>query len=151
SEFQKVSSRIQVSGVQYGNGERARKNPNTGESVAGPITFTEEQLAEHRSGTFDDIRAHPLNDEWQKSRAADLPNIRVPFLSAANWGGQGIHPRGNFNGYMFGGSKQKWLEAHGDSHWSMFYSGYGVALQKRFFDHFLKGEDNGWDKTPPVL
>jgi uncharacterized protein len=69
----------------------------------------------------------------------------------ANWGGQGIHPRGNFNGYVEAASKQKWLEAHGESHWALFSSGYGLALQKMFFDHFLKGIDNGWDKTPPVL
>ncbi|MGW4073646.1 nuclear transport factor 2 family protein [Streptomyces asiaticus] len=25
------------------------------------------------------------------------------------------------------------------------------SLQKRFLDHFLKGEDNGWDSEPPVL
>src|SRR5262249_41622366 len=25
-----------------------------------------------------------------------------------------------------------------------------MALQKRFFDHFLKGEQNGWDKEPRV-
>jgi predicted acyl esterase len=24
-------------------------------------------------------------------------------------------------------------------------------LQKRFFDHFLQGQDNGWDQTAPVL
>ena len=35
-------------------------------------------------------------------------------------------------------------------HWTQFYTDYGVALQKRFFDHFLKGEDNGWDKQPPL-
>jgi len=65
-------------------------------------------------------------------------------------GGQGIHPRGNFNGFTGTPSKQKWLEVHGDSHWSLFYSAYGLDLQKRFFDHFLKGMDNGWDKQPPV-
>jgi predicted acyl esterase len=26
-----------------------------------------------------------------------------------------------------------------------------LALQKRFFDYFLKGVDNGWDKTPRVM
>jgi hypothetical protein len=25
-----------------------------------------------------------------------------------------------------------------------------MALQKRFFDYFLKGEQNGWDKEPRV-
>ncbi|NND49372.1 MAG: hypothetical protein HKN60_03880 [Rhizobiales bacterium] len=137
--------------MQYGVGDNAQKNPNTGESVAGPITLSEDELAANRTGTVDDLKKHPLFDDWHQRRAADLSNVKVPFLTCANWGGQGIHPRGNFNGYMDAASEQKWLEVHGDSHWSMFYSGYGVALQKRFFDHFLKGEDNGWQSTPPVM
>jgi predicted acyl esterase len=32
-----------------------------------------------------------------------------------------------------------------------FYSDYGVSLQKKFFGHFLKGEQTGWDAQPPVL
>ena len=75
----------------------------------------------------------------------------MPFLSAANWGGQGLHPRGNFEGFMRAASKHKWLEAHGIEHWTHFYTDYGVKLQKRFFDHFLKGDDNGWENQPRVL
>jgi predicted acyl esterase len=71
------------------------------------------------------------------------------LLTCANWGGQGIHPRGNFNGFIETPAPQKWLEAHGDSHWSHFYSPYGLALQKRFFDYFLKGIDNGWATQQP--
>jgi predicted acyl esterase len=74
----------------------------------------------------------------------------VPLLSAANWGGMGLHTRGNFEGWLAAGSKQKWLEAHGDTHFTHFYSNYGEALQKRFFGHFLKGEDTGWDRQPRV-
>jgi uncharacterized protein len=77
--------------------------------------------------------------------------VTTPLLTCANWGGQGIHPRGNFNGFVESPAAQKWLEVHGDSHWSLFYSDYGVGLQKRFFDHFLKGLDNGWDRTPRVM
>ena len=40
--------------------------------------------------------------------------------------------------------------AHGIEHWTEYYTDYGVDLQRRFFDHFLKGEDNGWDAKPPV-
>ena len=40
---------------------------------------------------------------------------------------------------------------HGDTHFTLFYANYGQDLQRRFFDHFLKGEDNGWDKQPKVL
>ncbi len=74
----------------------------------------------------------------------------MPLLSAANWGGQGLHPRGNFEGFVRAASKQKWLEAHGLEHWTHFYTDYGRELQLRFFDHFLKGENNGWDKQPRV-
>ena len=74
----------------------------------------------------------------------------MPLLSAANWGGMGLHTRGNFEGYLGAGSKQKWLEVHGDTHFTHFYSKYGEALQKRFFGHFLKGEDTGWNNQPRV-
>src|SRR6185503_17879062 len=83
--------------------------------------------------------------------SADLSLVKTPLLSCANWGGQGIHPRGNFNGFTETPvTTLKWLEAHGDSHWSLFSSAYGVNLQKRFFDFFLKGQRNGWEKQPKV-
>ena len=63
----------------------------------------------------------------------------------------GLHPRGNFEGFLAAGSDEKWLEAHGDAHWTHFYTNYGVNLQKRFFGHFLKGEDTGWGRQPRVL
>jgi predicted acyl esterase len=76
--------------------------------------------------------------------------VKVPLFSAANWGGQGLHPRGNFEGFFRAASKQKWLEAHGIEHWTHFYTDYGRNLQLRFFDHFLHGKKNGWDKQSPV-
>jgi uncharacterized protein len=150
SQFQERWAKHQVANIQYGVGERARKNPNTGESVAGPITLSDEELAKNRVNVYDELKKHPLDDEWHRSRSADLSQVTLPVLTCANWGGQGIHPRGNFNGFVESVSRQKWLEAHGDSHWSLFYSAYGLDLQKRFFDHFLKGIDNGWEKTPRV-
>jgi predicted acyl esterase len=150
SQFQERWAKHQVANIQYGMGARAKKNPITGESVAGPVTLSDAELAKNRVNVYDELKKHPLCDEWHVSRSADLARVRVPLLSCANWGGQGIHPRGNFNGFVEASSKQKWLEAHGDSHWSLFSSAYGLDLQKRFFDHFLKGVDNGWEQTPPV-
>jgi predicted acyl esterase len=88
---------------------------------------------------------------YYAERSPDLSRVTVPLLSAANWGGQGLHTRGNFEGFTRASSKQKWLEIHGGSHWAPFYTDYGVKLQKRFFDHFLKGLDNGWDRQQRVL
>src|SRR5688572_28484802 len=150
-QFQERWAKHQVANIQYGRGDKAKKNPNTGESVAGPVTLTDEELARNRVDAFEELKKHPLFDDWHRSRTADLSLVRTPLLTCANWGGQGIHPRGNFNGYTeTPADTPKWLEAHGDSHWSLFSSDYGLDLQKRFFDHFLKGEKNGWDKQPKV-
>jgi hypothetical protein len=76
--------------------------------------------------------------------------VTVPLFSAANWGGQGLHPRGNFEGFGRAASKQKWLEAHGIEHWTHFYTDYGRKQQLAFFDHFLHGKQNGWNERPKV-
>jgi len=149
-EFTRRWQPTQINPIQYGQGERAPVNPNTGQSVAGPVTLPEEELAGNRINYFEAIKEHPLFDEWHRERTIDLSKVEVPMLTAANWGGQGLHPRGNFNGFLYASSEQKWLEAHGDTHWTHFYSAYGRDVQKRFFDHFLKGVDNGWERTPRV-
>ena len=77
--------------------------------------------------------------------------MTAPLFSAANWGGQGLHPRGNFEGFVRAASKQKWLEAHGIEHWTHFYTDYGREQQLRFFDYFLHGKKDGWAKQPKVL
>ena len=136
--------------VQYGVGKNGLKSRANGRWISGCETLSPEELQGNRIDIESSLLAHPLDDAYYKDRSANWSNITVPFLSAANWGGQGLHPRGNFEGFMRAKSSQKWLEAHGLSHWTHFYTNYGIALQKRFFGHFLKGEDTGWDKQAPV-
>jgi len=136
--------------VQHGVGERGARSRVTGETIAGPETLAPEELEKNRRDIIADALKHPLDDDYHKARTPNLEKITVPFLSAANWGGQGIHPRGNFEAFMRAPAKQKWLEAHGDTHWREFYTDYGVTLQKRFFGHFLKGQDTGWSRQPAV-
>jgi len=149
--FRKNWQDMQVKTVQHGVGERGKKSPITGELACGPETLSEEQLAKNRENMWAEVLKRDLMSDYYAERTADLAKVTVPLLSAANWGGQGLHPRGNFEGFVGAASKNKWLEAHGGSHWAPFYTDYGVGLQKRFFDHFLKGRDNGWDKQPKVL
>jgi predicted acyl esterase len=138
-------------GVQHGVGDRGPVNPNTGEAISGAETLPEDQLAANRAPFGEEIRRHDLESDYHRDRSPDWSKVTVPLLSAANWGGQGLHPRGNFEGFVRSASAQKWLEVHGLEHWTHFYTDYGVGLQKRFFGHFLKGEDTGWDEQPPVL
>lgn len=141
---------MQVKTVQFGLGERGPRSKVTGALVCGDETMSDAELAANRCSFGDDILAHPLDDDYHKARSPAWDKVTVPFLSAANWGGQGLHPRGNFEGYVRAASTEKWLECHGLEHWTHFYTDYGRELQKRFFDYYLKGEANGWDRQPKV-
>ncbi|MGA7940168.1 MAG: CocE/NonD family hydrolase [Bradyrhizobium sp.] len=141
---------MQVKTVQYGLGERGPRSVVTGALVCGDETLSDAALARNRASFGDEIVAHPLDDDYHKARSPDWSKVTVPFLSAANWGGQGLHPRGNFEGFVRAASTQKWLECHGLEHWTHFYTDYGRELQRRFFDFYLKGEANGWDDQPKV-
>ena len=141
---------MQVKTVQYGLGERGPRSRVTGELVCGDETLSDAELAKNRCDFGDDILAHPLDDQYHRDRSPVWEKVITPFLSAANWGGQGLHPRGNFEGFVRAAAREKWLEAHGIEHWTHFYTDYGRLLQKRFFDFFLKGEKNGWDRQPKV-
>jgi predicted acyl esterase len=140
----------QVLSVQHGVGDRGKRSVVTGETVAGPETLSPEELAKNRDDLGGQLLKRELFDEFYAERKGEVEKIDVPLLSAGNWGGQGIHPRGNIEGFLAAGTDQKWLEMHGHTHFTHFYSSYGEALQRKFFDHFLKGEDNGWDKQPRV-
>jgi predicted acyl esterase len=141
---------MQLKVVQHGLGTRGHKSRLNGELVSGPPTLTDEELGANRIDMWRELFEHPLDDDYHRERSADLSKVKVPLLSAGNWGGQGLHPRGNFEGFVNAASEQKWLEVHGIEHWTHFYTDHGVELQRRFFDYFLKGEDNGWDKQPKV-
>jgi uncharacterized protein len=142
---------MQVKTVQYGAGERGKRSRVHSELVCGPEILSDGELAKNRADFGAEIVSHPLDDEYHKARSPKWDKIITPLLSAANWGGQGLHPRGNFEGFVRSASRQKWLEAHGIEHWTHFYTDYGREQQLRFFDYFLHGKKDAWAKQPKVL
>jgi putative CocE/NonD family hydrolase len=98
---------MQVKSVQYGLGERGPRSRVTDRLVCGPETLTEEELARNRCNFGEDIFAHPLDDEYHKVRSAVWSKITTPLLTSANWGGQGLHPRGNFEGFVRAATDRK--------------------------------------------
>ena len=139
---------LQVLSAQHGN-PGTLEDPWLGQRASGPEELSEEELAANRA----DLRGQrppDLDGPGYRERSADWPRIEVPFLSAASWGGFGLHSRGNFEAFTQAASTQKWLEAHPGRHEEWFYLPYGLELQKRFLDHFLKDADNGWDREPRV-
>ncbi|MGC8661692.1 MAG: CocE/NonD family hydrolase [Nitrososphaeria archaeon] len=121
-----------------------------GGHVAGMGVPDEESLENSRVDLVREIKDHKMDDKFY-DRSPDLRKIRVPLLSCGNWGSMGLHLRGNTEGFILASSREKWLEIHGGPHWVTFYTRYGRKLMAAFFDHYLKGIDNGWEKTPKVL
>ena len=150
TQFQNAWFDRQVGARQHGVGERGAKSRANGEFVAGPETLSEEVLKENIVIPYQEALKAPLDGPYYRDRSPDFSKIIVPLLSAANWGGMGCHPRGNFEGYLAAASTQKWLSVHGDTHFGPFYRNAGITLQKRFFGHFLKDENTGWNQQPPV-
>ena len=81
---------------------------------------------------------------------AQWDKITVPMLTVGNWTGFALHLRGNTEAYMRAASKHKKLRIHNGSHVHPFYTEEGKRDQLRFFDHWLKGIDNGVMDEPPV-
>ena len=79
-----------------------------------------------------------------------LGDIQVPLLSAGNWGGAGLHLRGNVEGYLGAGSAHKFLQIHVGDHVVPFYALEGRLLQMRFLEQFLRGVDTGITREPPI-
>jgi hypothetical protein len=139
----------QVLPNQHGNGATHHRDRDTGSTTTGPA-LGEELLRSNRANHPDDLLRHPLDDAWYRQRSPDLGRINVPLFSAGNWGGAGLHLRGNIEGFLRAGSRQKWLDMHIGTHFESFYLPAYIERQKRFFGHFLKGEDTGWDREPVI-
>lgn len=149
--FPKNWQDMQIRNVQHGLGIHGPKSLVTGELVCGPETLSDQELANNRVAMWSELLDHPLDDDYYEVRRGILEDIEVPLLSAGNWGGQGLHLRGNIEGFVRAGSQHKWLEMHGGSHWTGLYTDYGVALQKRFFDFYLQDSPNGWEQEQPKV
>jgi predicted acyl esterase len=139
----------QVLSNQHGSGKSLYRDPDTGERTTGPA-LSETMLVANREDHPGNHLRHALDDQWHQGRTPHMDKVRTPLLSAGNWGGPGIHLRGNISGYVEAASTEKWLSLHIGTHYESFYLPEYVALQKRFFDCYLKGLDNGWKQEPPV-
>jgi predicted acyl esterase len=84
--------------------------------------------------------------EYVEDKAAKLERITVPAYVVASWSNP-IHSYGTFRAFA-GLKDQKWLRVHDSWEWPDYYDEANRADLHRFYDHFLKDIDNGWQTTP---
>ena len=91
----------------------------------------------------------PLMDALWESKIPAFENITVPAYVVASYS-QSIHTPGTFRAWRSIASADKWLRVHNTMEWPDFYDEAHQADLLRFYDHYLKGVDNGWRETPRV-
>ncbi|MCF7553683.1 CocE/NonD family hydrolase [Pseudonocardia sp. WMMC193] len=92
---------------------------------------------------------HPLVDELWNDKIPRFERITVPAYVVASYSNT-LHTAGTFRAWRRMSSEDKWLRIHNTQEWPDYYDEANVEDLRRFFDHFLKGEDNGWERTPRV-
>ena len=92
---------------------------------------------------------YPLMTELWENKIPAFDRITVPAYVVASYSNT-LHTAGTFRAWRRMASEQKWLRIHNSQEWPDYYDQGNVEDLRRFFDHFLKEEDNGWERTPPV-
>lgn len=94
------------------------------------------------------LEEHPLFDEYWQDKAPPIEDIECPAYVVAAYANL-LHTNGTFRAWSRL-TCPRWLRIHNTLEWIDFYNeGYSADLL-RFFDHYLKGIENGWDDTPTV-
>jgi predicted acyl esterase len=99
------------------------------------------------------LAANPLDNAFYEDRGvrgAEWDQVETPFMSVGNWGGAGLHLRGNTESITVAGAKDKWLRMHTGDHIGPFYRLEARLDQIHFFDYWLKGMDNGLLQEPRI-
>ncbi|KAJ5363867.1 alpha/beta-hydrolase [Penicillium cataractarum] len=94
-------------------------------------------------------RSQTINPYWADKRA-EISKIKIPTYVVASYSSF-VHTMGSVRGWLDVDSEDKWLR------WDPYQEWFDLWVEKEsrdelasFFSKYLKGEDNGWEKTPKV-
>jgi len=89
------------------------------------------------------IVKYPLMNPYWDDKIADMKKIRIPVYSVGAYGR-------DLEGFLAVASKEKWLRIENKGEWNDQYDPVNQRDLLLFFDRYLKGNQNGWEKTPTV-
>lgn len=94
----------------------------------------------------------PVADDWWEQRAVKVEDIDVPVLNIAWWYSVGLHLRGQLDGHerLTRSDKRLLVLAGTDSQERYHRTEFLDAYVRPWYDHWLKGVDNGVMDQPPV-
>ena len=92
---------------------------------------------------------HPFYDAYWADKDPDVAAASAPAYVVASWT-NAVHSQGGIQAFQELGSKDKWLRISNTHEWTDYYNPEHVEDLRKFFDHYLRGRDNGWENTAPV-
>jgi uncharacterized protein len=96
-----------------------------------------------------EVERYPLvNDLWE-DKIPDFDQITVPAYVVASYSNT-LHTIGTFRAWRRMASDKKWLRIHNSQEWPDYYDEENREDLRRFFDRYLKDDENGWEQTPRV-
>ena len=102
-----------------------------------------------REDVIAEAARYPLMDGVWEDKIPQLDKITVPAYVVSSYS-HTLHTQGTFRAWRGIASEDKWLRIHASLEWPDYYDEANVEDLRRFFDHYLKGADNGWEDTPQV-
>ena len=102
-----------------------------------------------KEDVISEAERYPLMNTLWKNKIPDFDKVEVPAYVVASYSNT-LHTAGTFRAWRRIASKQKWLRIHNSQEWPDYYDEANVEDLHRFFDRYLKDDDNGWETTPRV-
>lgn len=120
-----------------------------------PVKLSAAQLARNNAEDIRELTREDAllfaTDEYFTARTPDLSKITVPVYAWANDDNFGLHVRGTMDGFLKAdNAPYRGLHTYTGPEPDTMYTRAAADKQRRFFDRFLKGEDNGFEAEPRV-
>ena len=101
---------------------------------------------EHIRGLMEE---YPVWNDFWESKRCPLEKIEVPMLITVGYYSY-YHVRGTFEAFQKSSSREKWLHINPVGGYDKIVDATYMEDVIRFFDHYCKDIDNGWEATPRV-
>ncbi|KAF4310716.1 hypothetical protein GTA08_BOTSDO13713 [Botryosphaeria dothidea] len=95
------------------------------------------------------LQTDPLMNPYWQDKNIDTTKITIPIYALASYS-SAIHGFGTVKSYNNAASTEKWLRIHPTQEWYDLYTPAATEDLQKFFDRYLKGIQNGWEKMTPV-
>ncbi|KAI1501205.1 Alpha/Beta hydrolase protein [Biscogniauxia marginata] len=95
------------------------------------------------------LKQYPTRNKYWDDKRVDMSVIQVPAYILGSYSAA-VHTLGAFRAFEQIPHDKKWLVIHDTQKWHDLYSTERTNDLAKFFDNYLRDQQNGWEQTPPA-